>query len=254
MNIFKRIREIFQQDYLSLEELLQKAADEPAYRAEFYKKLLFENLFAIVRESDLQPGRHVLKEKQKVKIATHLDGKVLVFTSPQRFFDRGVIKEEVKYLRAPSKLLFKLTKGAILLLNPYSDYGTELLPTEIEAILNGTIFTAPETIIKEGGIIHIGQPANYPTKAVNSLKLLFSRKPNVKAAYLGWIFDPSSNDPPHYILALKCDSDSKNVIGETIFTAKETLKPGEIIDVVSLKGPGLDDSFVKSMMPFYKKI
>ncbi|MBK8874397.1 MAG: enhanced serine sensitivity protein SseB C-terminal domain-containing protein [Bacteroidetes bacterium] len=32
----------------------------------------------------------------------------------------------------------------------------------------------------------IGQPTKYPTDNINSLKVLFADKPNIKAAYLGW--------------------------------------------------------------------
>jgi hypothetical protein len=152
--------------------------------------------------------------------------------------------------------LLNMTKGATLILNPYSDYGKELLPAEIDQMLNGTILTASHqkiTIEKETSV-QLGQPANYPTEIVNALSGLFSRHPNVKAAYLGWIFNPSSGQPAHYIFAIDGNGDLQSVTDEAGFIAQQYLKPEEIVDFLRLNNKGgINDYFLKETKPFYMK-
>lgn len=75
-------------DNITLETLLQKAATElPAYRAEFYKRLLSDELIIITQNSGIQKGSQVLQEDSKVKIVSYPDGKIPVFTSTDRIFE-----------------------------------------------------------------------------------------------------------------------------------------------------------------------
>lgn len=53
----------------------------------------------------------------------------------KRYFDKGIVKEQVEVLEVRSEDIFNFFKGATLVLNPYSDYGKELLPNEIEGLL-----------------------------------------------------------------------------------------------------------------------
>lgn len=243
-------------DNINLETLLQKAAMEPAYRAEFYKRILSDELIIITQNSGIQKGSQILQEESKVKIVSYPDGKIPVFTSTDRIFDKGVVKDEVEYMQMKGENLFDLAKGATFLLNPYSDYGKELLPDEVERILSGKILTDTSktlTIEKETKV-QIGQPAKYPTDIINSLKILFANKPNLKAAYLGWIFDPESGEPPHYIFGLEVDGDIENLTQEAGFTAKQFLESDEFVDFIKVdKKNGLSDYFLKSVEPFYKR-
>lgn len=243
-------------DNLSLEMLVQKAVTEPAFRAEFYKRLLSDELVVITSKSNLVNGNQLLQEGTNVNLVSYPDGKIPVFTSTERIFDKGIIKEEVEYLRMKGENLFGLTKGATFLINPYSDYGKELLPEEVEKMLSGNIFTenTKTLTIEKVTEVQIGQPAKYPTDIVNSLKILFANKPNVKAAYLGWIYDPASGEPPHYIFGLDANGDLKSLTQEAGFTAKQFLSSGEFVDFINVddKG-GISEYFLKSVDPFYER-
>ena len=243
-------------DSFTLEQLLQKAATEPAFRAEFYKRLLTDELVVITQNSNLKDGNQTLQQGTNVNIVTYPDGKIPVFTSTDRIFDKGVVKEQVEYLQMKGENLFGLAKGATFLLNPYSDYGKELLPEEIERLLNGTILTDTSktlTIEKETQV-QIGQPAKYPTDIVNSLRKLFSERPNVKSAYLGWIFSPDSGEPPHYIFALDADGDLQGLTQEAGFTAKKFLEEHEFVDFIKIdRNSGISDYFLKQTTPFYER-
>src|SRR5687768_15577178 len=138
-DIFKKKKEQLVQE--SLETLLQKAATGPASRVEFYKRLLSDDLVIITDASGTE-GKRIAKAGEKINIFSYPDGKIPVFTSKERIFDKGVVKEEVHIMEIKGESLFGLARGATFLLNPYSDYGKELLPEEIEAMLKGTILTS----------------------------------------------------------------------------------------------------------------
>jgi hypothetical protein len=186
---------------LSLETLLQRSASEAAYRPEFYKRVLSDDLIVITSGAEATEGVKTVQEDTPVNILTLANGVIPVFTAKERIFDKGVITEEVQFMQMAGHALFTMTKGASLVLNPYSDYGKEFLPDEVEQMLNGTILTnsQQEIVYKESTEVLIGAPAKYPDDIVNSLKLLFAGKPRISAAYVAWIHDPATNVPPHYV-------------------------------------------------------
>jgi hypothetical protein len=255
-DIFKKKPDQKTNNGLTLETLVQKAATEPAYRAEFYKRLLSDELVVLTEKSGLPEGNQTLEQDTNVNIVSYADGKIPVFTSTERIFDKSVIKEQVEYMQMKGENLFGLAKGATFLLNPYSDYGKELLPDEVERMLSGNILTdtAKTITIQKETKVQIGQPVKYPTDIVNSLKVLFANKPNVKAAYLGWIFNPDSGEPPHYIFGLDAEGDLQSVTQEAGFTAKQFLGKDEFVDFIKVDNkPGVSSYFLKSVEPFYKR-
>ena len=239
-----------------LEIVLKKAATEVAFIPEFYKRLLTDNLVVLTAESVLPEGSQTLEKNTSVSLVTFQDGKIPVFTSTNRIFDKGIVKEEVTFLEMKGEDLFNLAKGATFILNPYSDYSKELLPNELGRILNGTILTDnhKKIVVEKETQVQIGQPANYPTDIINSLKILFASRPTVKKAYLGWIYNPSSGEPPHYIFGLDVDGEMQNITHEAGFTAQQFLSKEEIVDFIKIDDTdGLSDYFVKQTKPFYER-
>jgi hypothetical protein len=255
-DLFKKKKEPTFENENPLETVLRKAASQPAYRPEFYEKLLSEKLVVLTAKTSLPNGAQTLEQDTEVNIISLQDGKIPVFTSKEKIFDKGIIKAEVPFLEMKGEDLFNLAKGATFVLNPYSDYGKELLPNEIESMLNGTVLTGrhQKIVIEKETQVQIGQPAIYPTDMVNALKILFESKPTVKKAYLGWIFNPSSGEPPHYIFALDIEGDTQSITNEAGFTAKQFLAPEDIIDFIQIdQNGGLSDYFVEQTTPFYER-
>src|SRR5436189_4436612 len=118
-----------------IEATLRKASTEPAFRGEFYKRLLSEKLIVLTGKSNLPEGVQTVQENTNINLVTLTDGKIPVFTSTSKIFDKGIIKEQVPFLEMKGEDLFNLATGATFILNPYSDYGKELLPNEIESLL-----------------------------------------------------------------------------------------------------------------------
>jgi hypothetical protein len=255
-NLFKK-KDAPQPKDNRLEEALKRAAGEPAWRKTFYELLLSEKLVVITSGASDTDEDGVLKAGSTVSFASYPDGKIPVFTSVARVFDKQVIKEQVHQMTIMGRDLFELAAGATFLLNPYSDYGKELLPDEIADLLNGTLFlpTNQITVEKETPVL-IGQPKVYPDKVVASLKLVFTKYPAVSAAYLGWMHNPESEDPPHYVFAVEGTSDIEDAIQEAGFVCKEHL-PGQIFDLMRISGTagatGIEGYFKESVKPFYKK-
>jgi len=239
-----------------LEVALQKAAKEPAWRKTFYELLLTERLVVMTSgTSVVEEG--MLKTGAEIAFVTLPDGRIPVFTSVDRIFDKQVIKDEVHQMTLKGRDLFELAVGASFILNPYSDYGKDLLPGEIADLLNGTIFSPPNTItVQKDTQVLIGQPAEYPLEAIASLKEVFAKYDNVNAAYLGWIDNPESDDPAHYIFAVEGNGDFKDAIHEAGFVAQGHLG-AQIFDIMRISGnrgaDGIEGYFIDSVKPFYKR-
>jgi hypothetical protein len=264
-DIFKSKITSSKTDDYSLETLLMKAVTEPAYRAEFYKRLLTDNLIIVPLEiiplgrelpdSKLTGSKLMFKKGDQVRIYTFPDGQIPVFTSDQKIHEKGITKEKVNVLELKGEYLFEMTKGARFILNPYSDYAKELLPDEIERLLNGTILTnrTGKIFINKATQVQVCQPKDYPTEMINSLKVLFANKPNIKAAYLGWIFDPASGEPAHYILGFDVDGETQSLFQETGFTIQQYLGRGEFADYIQTNTDSELAQYLKSTKPFYEK-
>ncbi|MCT4560865.1 MAG: SseB family protein [Crocinitomicaceae bacterium] len=124
-----------------LEHCLMHAASEVSAQKEFYQRLLWNQLFVLTTGNDTSDeGIQILEKDTTVQFVTFEEGEIPVFTSTNRIFDKGVIRGEVPYMSLKGQDLFGVAKGATFILNPYSDYGKELIPEEIETLLNGTIY------------------------------------------------------------------------------------------------------------------
>ncbi|MBS1772786.1 MAG: enhanced serine sensitivity protein SseB C-terminal domain-containing protein [Bacteroidetes bacterium] len=244
---------------LSLEVLLQKASTEPQFRPAFYKKLLSEQLVVITNNDDksIPEGKSIAKENTKVSIVNYPNGVIPVFTSTDRIFDKGVVKEQVQFLKMKGENLFQLAKGATFVLNPYSDYGKELLPVEVESMLNGTILSKGirQVKIEEDTKVLIGQPTKYPNEIINDLKRLFATKPNIKAAYMAWIHAPETKEPPHYIFGIDMEGDMSEITPQAGAIAEAHLTSDEFVDFIKIDGRGgISEYFLTQAEPFYKSI
>lgn len=250
-DFFKKQPDTPQNGMLSLEALLQKAATEPAFRGEFSKRLPDEQLI-IITESSVQQGDHTLEADTSVNILTLTDGRIPVFTSNDRIFDHGAIKEEVQIMQMKAADLFEMTRGATLVINPFSPYGKDLLPDEIVQMLDGTLRASKKITIQKDTQVQIGQPANYPDQLIASLQKLFAERPNVNKAYIGWLYNPESGDPPHYLFSIEVQGDFQSLFDEVGFTAEEYLEPNEVVDLVRF-GMGTLDDYFERIEPFYKR-
>ncbi|EQA43966.1 protein SseB [Leptospira broomii serovar Hurstbridge str. 5399] len=243
-----------------LELALSKAATEPAYRPEFYRLLLESQLF-VLGESDIEPDANgVLQSEasiQLINITFENEYYIPIFSSLRRLEE--YISGKESYLNFEAKAFFQFTKGSQFFLNPGSDYGKILKAGEIEGLLNGSLWRPNERIeVKEETEIFLGQPSDYPHKLVDSLKLIFKEKKEVKRAYLARIFNPSSGDPGHILIGIEIsnEADWDEVMKDTGFVAKEAMEG--LIDFVRVNPLEKSSNSVSSYLindtkPFFKR-
>jgi hypothetical protein len=239
-----------------LENSLMKASSDISARNEFYTKLLWNELIVLTNgHKDSEEGRKILEEDTEVQFVTYENGQIPVFTSTNRIFDKGIVKEQVPFISMKGQDLFGFTKGATFILNPYSDYGKELIPQEIESLLNGSIFEKTnEMEIKEDTEVQIGQPSKYPTELVKAMSDLFKKEANVKSAYLATIKMDKSEKLPHLIIAIDVEGNMSTISGKAGALAEQIIGKEEIVDLIKIeKDNGISEYFIKQTEPFYKR-
>lgn len=124
-----------------LERYLMEAPSNSDAQKYFYQKLIWNQLIVLTPDYlEAEEGEQIVEENTKLKLVSFEGGQIPVFTSLNRIFDQEIIKEKVSYISLKGQDLFAMTKGASFILNPYSAYGKELVPEEIEQLMNGTIY------------------------------------------------------------------------------------------------------------------
>ena len=238
-----------------LEKTLMEAATTASARKEFYQKLLWNELVVLTNGHDnSEEGVRTLEKNKTVQFVTFENGQIPVFTSTNRIFDKGIIKEQVPFMALKGQDLFGVAKGATFILNPYSGYGKELLPNEIESLLNGSIFEQQnEMTIEQDTEIQIGQPAQYPTHLIEGLIKLFKEKESVNAAYLAAIKMDKTEKLPHLMIAIDVEGNMSSITNEAGPLAEKLLN-NEIVDFIQIdKNGGISDYFLNETEPFYKR-
>jgi hypothetical protein len=130
-----------------LEQSILNAVNDPRTTEEFYTKLLWADLYILTDGSE--PIQEEDGENATVNFVTLDSGHIGIFSSLSRIHDKKVIKGEVPYITLKSQDFFTITKGAPIVLNPFSDYPKEFLPQEVNDLLNGTIFKQLEEEIDQ---------------------------------------------------------------------------------------------------------
>jgi hypothetical protein len=241
-----------------LEVALRLAADEPAQRPEFYKLLLESQVFILGHSDGLGNGARTLDAGEKISIQNWVrnDGSPVIpfFTSLMAL--QRAIDQEVTYMALPARSLFEMTKGSSLVLNPKSIYGKEFFANEIEALLSEGVNRLPERrVTQKATKVYLSQPANYPSKMVDSLTALLSKRSNVKAAYLALMHDPSQDEKPYLVVGIEADGEIEQVIREAGVVAGDSAPNGEPVDLIRVErgDHGLSEYFVHNVKPFYER-
>lgn len=241
-----------------LESLLRLATTEPAHRPEFCKVLMQSPLIVLGESGDQLEGEKNLEEGSSLSIQhwEKEDGSsvIPVFTSLEAM--QASIEADESYLEIPAQALFEMTLGTILMLNPDSKFGKELLPEEIESLLAGGLGQhAIERTIPEQTEVMIGEPEQYPARLVDSLTTLFSKHNNIKAAYLGLIHDAGQDEQPNLIIGLQGEGDLNAVIQEAGAVAWDTTEEDEAVDfmIIEQGDEGIAEYFFNETKPFYER-
>jgi len=240
-----------------LETLLRLAATEPAHRPEFCKVLLESNVLVLGSAEQDQPGEKNLQAGSSISLVNWQDesgNEIIPFFSSMDALEASVETDE-PYLEMPVSVLFEMTLGEKLIMNPHSEYGKEFYPDEVESLLStGLIQESLQHMIEEDTEVMLGQPETYPAQLVDSLTTLFSKHANVTAGYLGLIHDASHDEEPNLIIGILGEGDLELVINEAGLVARDTTDDDDVIDfiVVEESDDGISSYFLTETKPFYE--
>jgi len=163
------------------------------------------------------------------------------------------IKEQERTVQLNTRVLFEAIKGKTFILNPWSGYGKEFPPEEIEGILSGTIVNSETIIHTKGQTYFVGQPKEYPHALANALKTFFAKIPQVEESYLAQICYDDGKDKPHPIIGVKTQGDCEKIIKEAMIATKGLLCKNECVDFVEIKDGAEINKYFYSATPFYKR-
>jgi hypothetical protein len=212
---------------------------EPAYRPEFYRRLLDSKVLALV-----PPDPTVTRPNGDVVLRfvqwQRPDGSHVIpfFSSTTTFFQAN--PEGAKAVQLTTRDLFEMTRGAVLCLNPNCECCREFAPTEVESLLEkGYLHEPKDEIIKEERPVEIRTVSDPPTAMLNSLIVLYSRLPAVKGAYLISVRDPRRPEEGDILwVVIDANGDMEPIVKQTSAVAYETYPGPRSLDILKAGATG----------------
>lgn len=241
-----------------LEEVLQLAVHEPAYRPQFYDVLMRAQVYIIGEMADADGGGRELEAGSRIQIQ-HLeapDGSTVVpFFSSIEVLEKSVA-DDVPYLQISVRALFEITEGENLHLNPMSNCGKAFSVKEVARLLDGgSGMGGTSQRVALDTPVTLGQPANYPYKMVDSLTLLFAQHMAIKKAYLALMHDDFSSYEPRLIVGVEAEGDVDATMRLAAEVAAAAVPDGDSVGMYVL---GEDDGGISRYLrsetkPFYER-
>ena len=237
MELSDRFKVPKQGDQSPLEYLLRRGLEQPSARPEFYRRLLVEMVHVITLDPNFSNGITTVRRGEKLNLYTFSNGSIPVFTSIERIYDRGIVKQKVNHIQIRGEQLFKSELGLSFSLNPYSDIGKDFSKEEVVKILDGSLVAQLEAEL--GGdssvLVQISRPSKVPFELVNEISRVCHKMPNVKYVHIGWWFDPLSNVEPRYIIAVDTTFGFDSIKHEIQFACIQVLGKASSFSLVEIK-------------------
>jgi hypothetical protein len=237
----------------SLEKIFYLAAKDLSYRPQFYELLLSENLVALGPETARPSGEYEVGREDSVLFSLLSDGRIPIFTSIARIFDRDIVKGEVQYFEMKGRDLLKIIPDRDAIINPFSECSKELTVLEMHQVLNSSKNMRSEPL-PEGEVSGIILPANLPNEVTRALTSLYTRRSEVVAAYFGKIKyrngDILSEGYPFLGVEVECSSDA--ILHESGEVLREVLPNEPVFDLMDMSKP-LGKQISAKMRPFYQR-
>lgn len=250
-----------------LERLLRLSVTEAAYRPTFYQTLLEATVYVLGDAGQEEEGAgevaiHAGSELNLLHWEKQDGTSIIPLFSSLEVLERasaGESPDEQAFVALPARVLFEMTQGEELFLNPKSEYGKEFTPSEVTLLLNTGGLTAPaELVLDKESQIMIGQPEEYPSAMIDALTTLFSQKKPVRRAFLALIHDKAVDEMPNLLVGVEADGTEAEVdalIREAGNVASETSPDDQPVDfcIVSEKERGISHYLISHTQPFYQR-
>lgn len=187
-----------------LERSLRNASENPGLRPEFYKRLLDSSVLVMVMRRPEQFGANTVAAGSNLNVITLVKndgvGVIPFFTSPARVFEVSPQGETCVCMTV--RELFESRPDMFFHLNPYSKYGREFSPPEVESLLTtgGIVFPQHIHIPLEENV-DLRTPENPPNEILDALQTAFARNLEIRAAYVAELHRKGP-DPKNTLLLL----------------------------------------------------
>jgi hypothetical protein len=245
-----------------LERLLKLAVTEPAHRPAFFRELLDATVLILGDSEQVQHGGDIALNADTPVNIQHWEkqdgGSIIPFFTSVDVLQKAV-EDEQPFIAMPARVLFEITQGADLFLNPKAEYGKEFYPEEVAMLLaTGGVSKPAERYIDKDTQILLGQPEEYPSAMIDALTTLFSQRKPVRRAFLALMHDQAVDEKPNLLVGLEVDGEQGDVealINEAGSVASETAPNDEPVDfcLVSEKERGVSHYLITHTQPFYQR-
>lgn len=245
-----------------LERLLKLAVMEPAHRPAFFRELLDATVLILGDSEQVQQDGDITLNADTPVNIQHWEkqdgGSIIPFFTSLDALQKAV-EDEQSFIAMPARVLFEITQGADLFLNPKAEYGKEFYPEEVAMLLaTGGIVKPVEHYVDKETQILLGQPEEYPSAMVDALTTLFSQRKPVRRAFLALMHDKAADEKPNLLIGLEVDAEPAEIealINEAGSVASETAPNDEPVDfcLVSEKERGISHYLISHTQPFYQR-
>ncbi|VXB48103.1 enhanced serine sensitivity protein SseB C-terminal domain-containing protein [Plantibacter sp. T3] len=235
-------------DAPDIEALLAAAADDRSNAPAFLTALLESTV--IVAGTVTDDGMATLAD------LLDSDGSSVqpFYTSKARFQEtlQVVPSFEQHLLALPCRVLWQMTRGARLVLNPHSTHGKEFLPGEVAQLLDGEAVLTPRVVERETEVM-VGQPARIPPGMTETLTAVLAEYGEVDEAVLGWKVTPQEGGTfdECYLLVIVGAPTARETISGPLARALATYSASVPIDVMYV-APGAKH-LLTSVPPFHRR-
>jgi hypothetical protein len=227
-----------------LDRLIIEATENPARREAFYRELLRSRLWV---PGELHDGEVLIRPYELDERKT-----ILIFSSPDRMAEG--LRERPEFFGANGHVLLEsLPPFDSLLLNYRTRTQKEFTPSEVAAILDGSIFVQGQegSHCASRGMI-VGQPKEYPVRLMEELKRRLPARDEVHAAYLAQTVEEGSEEP-HIIIAFETElNDEEFELLRSRATELAVACQAEGVQFARLANDALGEYMRKESEPFYR--
>lgn len=249
-----------------LEYLLRLASGASLHWRVFFQTLMNTTVLVLSNASHgSQSNEIVFRSDKQINIQhwERQDGSSIIplFSSleaAQRVVNQK-LNQSFNFVTVPVPVLFKITLGVNLFLNPESEYGKEFFPQEVAMLLqHGGMAKSTEMIVDKETQILLGQPDVYPSAMVDALIALFSSCKPVRRAFLALIRLKNVDEKPNILIGLEVDGTGAEIdllIQQAGDIASETVTDEGPVDfcLVNETERGVSHYLIAHTQPFYHR-
>ena len=247
----------------ALEQALHNAAADEHKVETFYKLMMESRVFILGKPAKELPDTDFVLSDDDELLINHWESDedkspvIPFFTSLQTL--QRTIPEDEPYLEVPTEALFRMTLGVPMVLNPNTEYGMEFSPEDVVSLLGSDSVNNLEELMDgedydENGV-YLELLRTAPEKLIETMTGILGDFPEIEAAYLAVIHEPSADPEPHLLVGIKGHGDIDAAIEAVAARIPEDDNDSdyEMFDFFTINDddPEISEFLLEQVKPFY---